>query len=261
MAVTGAVALGGLAISAYGAYQASQAQAEAQKRANALANQPVPQYSASPQLQQYLQQAQTESANPQGYTGAQTGNFNQNIARQLNSRFATATATAGGQASRAINGLNVGDSINATNSFANNDANLLRQNRLSALNRVYQGIGMTQGLQDRNTATALQRRLLTEQALGGAINSNHAYQQQFYGQLGNDITGAAAYKWRGLGGTNGTNPTFTNSPYSDPTMASGLDGSNNYYGGTGSTYYNGDLGGYSSGRYAGARGYNSIRLR
>lgn len=180
----------GVAGNLYSMYQSSQAQKRAQRQLDALNNQPIPQYGVDPAWKRYYQQATNQAANPMGFTGAETGSFQQNLARTLAAQRANATQLSGGNLGRAINSMNVGANVNALNTFAGQDAALRRQQQNAAYGRQAQGAGVFQNVGNMNTQTALSRRLMQEQALGNAIRQQRDYQQNTVSGIGGDLLGA-----------------------------------------------------------------------
>jgi hypothetical protein len=81
------------------------------------------------------------------------------------------------------------ESINALNQFSGNDAALRRSSFNAAMGRQQSAMNMYNDIGRMNTQTALQRRLMKEQALGQAIQSNKAMISNSINNLGGDLMG------------------------------------------------------------------------
>lgn len=132
---------------------------------NQLQKQAMPQYLASTQLN--AAHARAQKMAEMGFTPQETAAFHNNLATSNNTAFANATQASGGQLSGAINAGLQSQNIGALNQFAGQDAALKRENMRHADSFASQ----FQNIQDENTRTALQQRMMREQALGGAVNS------------------------------------------------------------------------------------------
>ena len=166
-----------------------QAQKEAEAKAAQLDAQPVPQYTPDPRLNSFYRQAVAGVASPQGYTGAETAGYNSRLAQLMASRNYNAQNMAGGQLSRAIGGMGNAEAINALNQFSGSDAALRRAAFNAAMGRQQSAMGQYQSLANMNTQQALQRRLMKEQGLGQAIQSNKAMIGSSINNLGQDLMG------------------------------------------------------------------------
>jgi hypothetical protein len=164
-----------------------------QKRAEAeaaqLDRQPVPKYTPDSRLNSFYQQAVAGVANPQGYTGAETAGYKSRLAQLMASREYNALKQSGGQLSGAIGGMSNAESINALNQFSGNDAALRRSAFNAAMGRQQSAMNEYNRLGIMNTQTALQRRLMQEQGLGQAIQSNKAMIANSINNLGGDLMG------------------------------------------------------------------------
>jgi len=199
MPVIAPLAIGGAA-KLYGMYNAYQDEQDARSQLNRLNQQPVPKYNVNSAIARLYGGAANEVARPVGYTGAETNAFNQNMGRGLNTQRANAMNFSGGSGSRAINSVLGGNQLNAYNTFAGQDAALARQYRNAAYSRLMGAGNTMQNIDNQNTQTALQRRLMQEQMLGNAISSNKAYQTNTLNSLGSDLMSAGAM---GIGGGGG----------------------------------------------------------
>lgn len=228
MPVIAPLAIGGLA-KLYGGYQAYQSEQEARDQLNRLNQQPIPKYNVNSAISRLYGGAASEVARPVGYTGAEINAFNQNMGRGLNTQRANAMNFSGGSGSRAINSVLGGNQLNAYNTFAGQDASLARQYRNAAYSRLMGAGNIMQNIDNQNTQTALQRRLMQEQMLGNAISSNRAYQTNALNALGSDLISVGAMGLDG-GGTEkmevGIDPnltSFVNSLKYRPSLTRGLN--------------------------------------
>lgn len=199
---------GGLASKAYGYYQSNQGEQDARNQLNRLNQQPVPKYNVNSAIARLYGGAANEVARPVGYTGAEINAFNQNIGRGLNTQRANAMNFSGGSGSRAINSVLGGNQLNAYNTFAGQDAALARQYRNAAFSRLMGAGNTMQNIDNQNTQTALQRRLMQEQLLGNAISSNRAYQTNALNSLGSDLMSVGAMGIGGGGGVDEVGKTY-----------------------------------------------------
>jgi hypothetical protein len=166
-----------------------QAQKEAEAKAAELDRQPVPQYTPDSRLNSFYQQAVAGVANPQGYTGAETAGYKSRLAELINSRNYNANKIGGGGIGGAIGAMSNAESINALNQFSGNDAALRRSSFNAAMGRQQSAMNEYNRLGIMNTQTALQRRLMKEQALGQAIQSNKAMIGNSLNNIGGDLMG------------------------------------------------------------------------
>lgn len=197
----------GAGLQAYNMYNSWQDKNKAEAAAAQLDRQPVPQYTPDARLNSFYQQAVAGVANPQGYTGAETAGYNSRLAQLMASRNANAERLSGGQLSRAIGGMGNAESINALNQFSGNDAALRRSAYNAAMGRQQSAMGQYQSLANMNTQTALQRRLMKEQGLGQAIQSNKAMISNSLNNLGGDLMGYGMTKDLMAQRMAGANPT------------------------------------------------------
>ena len=187
----------GAAAKGIGAIGSGIQQRRAQQRLDALGRQALPQYEVNPAIARIYSGALGDVASPQGYTGAERANFEQNIGRGLNTQAANARAMGGGSMSRAISGVLSGNQLGQYNQFAAQDAALARQNRNAAYSRLMGAANTMQGISNQNTALAANRRLQQENLLGQAIASQRAYRTNLLGGLGGDLMTAGTYGMAG----------------------------------------------------------------
>lgn len=179
----------GTGLSLFNMNNASNRADQAQAEANRLANVPIAKYTPNSRLLGYYGQAVNDVANPQGYTGAERGRFGSRLSQILATQRANAEQLGGGGVSRAIGAIGNANSINALNDFSANDANLARNYRNQGLSRMGSTISQLQNLDNMNTQVELQRRMMKEQALGNAIQSNRDVVSNGISNLGNDLMG------------------------------------------------------------------------
>ena len=189
----GAVAKGAGAVDSY--FQ----QRKAQRQLDALGREALPMYSVNPAIARLYSGAVGEVARPEGYSGAERGMFQQNLARGLNTQAANARSMGGGSMSRAISGVLAGNQLNQLNQFAAQDAGLARQNRNAAYSRLMGAANTMQGIGNQNTSMLANRRLRQEELLGQAIASQRAYRTNALNSLGSDLTTAGTYGLMGGG--------------------------------------------------------------
>ena len=195
----GLIALG-LVGQAYGLYDAYQKRKAAEGQLSNLNRTALPEYGVAPEMAGYYRTGVDMAANPRGYSAAERGNFRTGISRTLAAQRAAARNITGGSASRALGALDVLPRISAETQLASSDAQLARQQQNLAFGRMYQGASAYQNARNANTQVALQRRLMQEQALGGAIRSQNDYFRNTIGGMGSDLIGAGAMKYMYGGG-------------------------------------------------------------
>lgn len=194
MAGVGALSKGAGAVDSY--FQ----QRKAQRQLDALGREALPMYSVNPAIARLYSGAVGEIARPEGYSGAERGMFQQNLARGLNTQAANARSMGGGSMSRAISGVLAGNQLNQLNQFAAQDAGLARQNRNAAYSRLMGAANTMQGIGNQNTSMLANRRLRQEELLGQAIASQRAYRTNALNSLGSDLLTAGT---KGLYGKEG----------------------------------------------------------
>ena len=182
---------------------------KAARQLRELSKQPLPQYSATPQLQRYYQQALQESRTPEGFTPEQRAQFQGQMGSAINARMAAARGMSGGQLGRAVRGTSIADKLTALNQFAAQDAAIARQNRMAALGRLGGATSQMQSLANQNVGNLYQRRMMTEQALGRAQQQNRDIWQQAIGDTGSDLmsAGTSMYAYNKAYPTNPTGGT------------------------------------------------------
>lgn len=102
-----------------------------------------------------------------GYTPEQSANFRQDLARIGNEDYQNAISMSGGSLSRALNARRTTMRMNALNQFAQGDA----AQRMANIRYDDSITGQMQSLANMETQARLQRRIMLEQAYGGAIKA------------------------------------------------------------------------------------------
>lgn len=198
-----AAAIGGglnLGVTAFRGMNASNERDKQQARLDALTATPLPKFKVSDEIKSIYGQAASEAANPMGFSGAEKNAFNQNLAQNYNTSIYNAINRTGGQTGRFANAVLSGNNVNAMNTFASNDASLARQNRMAALSRMMSGANTIQGIDNQNSQAEIQRRLMTEQALGGAVAQQSQNVDQAWKSVGDLGAMTAGYALSGYGG-------------------------------------------------------------
>jgi hypothetical protein len=155
---------------------------------NKLSKTPQPEYTASKGTLAANQRAQQMSQ--MGYTPSQIAAYKANLGTALNTQFANQRNLAGGNLAGALGARGTAQKLQALNQFAAGDADRQMQNIRYA---DEQTAGL-QRMQNMNTEAAMRRRLLTEQALGAAV------QQGTVNMAGAFDTGASFSKFAAMMG-------------------------------------------------------------
>lgn len=153
---------------------------------NKLSKTPVPEYKASAGTLAANQRAQQMSQ--MGYSPSQAAAFKANMGTALNTQFANQRNLAGGNLAGALGARGTAQKLQAMNQFAVGDADRQMQNIRYA---DEQTAGL-QRMQNMNTEAAMRRRLMTEQALGAAV------QQGTVNMAGAFDTGASFAKFASM---------------------------------------------------------------
>lgn len=153
---------------------------------NKLSKTPVPEYKASAATLAANQRAQQNAQ--MGYTPSQAAAYKANLGTALNTQFANQRNLAGGNLAGALGARGTAQKLQAMNQFAAGDADRQMQNIRYA---DEQTAGL-QRMQNMNTEAAMRRRLMTEQALGAAV------QQGTVNMAGAFDTGASFSKYAKL---------------------------------------------------------------
>lgn len=184
----------GAAAKIYGAYQANERATVAQHKLDELAKIPYSRYSVNPMSQRYGNMALNDITNPQGYSGAETAQFNQNLAKVGQAGYNNGLSIGGGSVAKAVLAGIGSNQVNALNTFAAGNNSIMRQNRNLGYGRYWQAANNSQNIDNMNINTEIQRRMNTEKALGGAVSSNRDYVQGTISNIGSDLIGAGLMK-------------------------------------------------------------------
>lgn len=130
---------------------------------NKLSKTPVPEYKASAGTLAANQRAQQNAQ--MGYTPSQIAAYKANLGTALNTQLANQRNLAGGNLAGALGARGSMQKFMAMNQFAASDADRQQQN----IRYADEQTGKLQNLQNMNTEAALRRRMMTEQALGQAV--------------------------------------------------------------------------------------------
>ncbi len=146
---------------ALGAYEAFQG-ARGLKN---LAGQPMPEYSMSPEFQNYYNMTKDRSA--YGFDPSETANFKQNVAQQQNTGFRQGVQMAGGNLAGALNAGFKAQNLTSMNQFAAQDAQQHRAN----ISQYGGAAGEMMGQENLINQEKIRHRTQLEQAYGGALKA------------------------------------------------------------------------------------------
>lgn len=130
---------------------------------NKLSKTPVPEYKASEATLAANQRAQQMSQ--MGYTPSQIAAYKANLGTALNTQFANQRNLAGGNLAGALGARGSMQKFMALNQFAAGDAD----RQMGNIRYADEQTASLQRMQNMNTEAAMRRRLMTEQALGAAV--------------------------------------------------------------------------------------------
>lgn len=192
MAVTaGILTAAGLAAKGAGLVNSYNRERQAQNQLNQLRQNPMARYQVNPLVRGQFNQAYGEASNPQGYTGAQTMNFRQQLGSILRQRYRNAMNVSGGSGARGVNAVLKGNEIEGVNNFAAGDPTMA--NRRYALGRVDRFANQFQGIDNNNVQTDQNYRLRLESALGNSLATQRNYRQNLISGVGDELLGTAGY--------------------------------------------------------------------
>jgi hypothetical protein len=130
---------------------------------NKLSKTPVPEYKASAGTLAANQRAQQNAQ--MGYTPSQAAAFKANMGTALNTQFANQRNLAGGNLAGALGARGTAQKLQSLNQFAASDAD----RQMGNIRYADEQTAGLQRMQNMNTEAAMRRRLMTEQALGAAV--------------------------------------------------------------------------------------------
>jgi len=124
-----------------------------------------PNYSVSPEM--YNSQQRSFINSKYGFTPQQTGNFNQQLGRNMVGNFRNQVNMGGGSLSQALSSRGNAQNLGALNQFANQDASLLNQN----IRYNDQMNANIQNQLNRRVGQNVAYRMSDEKAVGGSLQS------------------------------------------------------------------------------------------
>jgi hypothetical protein len=193
--VTASIISGGIA--AGRAISGAVRQRKANQALEELQNQPMAQYTVSPELQGAYDQAQQMSQ--RGFTGGEMTGYQSNLAQANNAQYQQARNMAGSSLAGAIGAAIQSQNIGALNQLATSDAEIRRRN----IAQANQLAGDIQQQENLNTGAQRQYRIMQEQAFGQAAQQAR---QDIWGGL-NGIGNAVGMGIMAQGLGNGANAT------------------------------------------------------
>jgi hypothetical protein len=155
---------------------------------NKLSKTPIPEYKASAGTLAANQRAQQNAQ--MGYTPSQTAAYKANLGTALNTQFLNQRNLAGGNLAGALGARGSMQKFMALNQFAAGDAD----RQMGNIRYADEQTAGLQRMQNMNTEAAMRRRLMTEQALGAAV------QQGTVNMAGAFDTGASFSKFASMMG-------------------------------------------------------------
>ena len=165
-----------------------------------------PNYSVSPEM--YNSQQRSFINSKYGFTPQQTGNFNQQLGRNMVGNFRNQVNMGGGNLAQALSSRGNAQNLGALNQFANQDAALLSKN-ISYNDQVNSNI---QNQLNRKVGQDVAYRMSDEKYIGGSLSSG----------LGNLASGMNSMSSNAGGGGTQT-PTNTQQPFQYPTSTETYD--------------------------------------
>jgi hypothetical protein len=155
---------------------------------NKLSKTPLPEYKASAATLAANQRAQQNAQ--MGYTPSQIAAYKANLGTALNTQFANQRNLAGGNLAGALGARGTAQKLQSLNQFAASDAD----RQMGNIRYADEQTAGLQRMQNMNTEAAMRRRLMTEQALGAAV------QQGTVNMAGAFDTGASFSKFASMMG-------------------------------------------------------------
>lgn len=194
-----ATAAVGAGTAIYSNVQANKREKRAQNALSALSKEAMPEYAPTPQQKQYESLVLNGLINPRGLPAAQRAASQEATTRAINTNLYNMRGVTGGNQSRLLGNALTPVALDASNEAALLDVKLKNDNYNRMLG-AYGGVAnASQRISDMNTGGALNRRLLTERALGNSVLQNQAFKQQSLSNFSSDLMGAggslAAYKY------------------------------------------------------------------
>lgn len=199
MAVAAGAAIVGAGLGIYSAVRAHNKETEARNQLDAERRLPMARYGITPAQSRYGQFALNDINNPQGFSGADTQQFNDNLAKVSYSAYNNGINAGGGSLSKAILANNLGYQTDAINKFAVANEGIRRSNRNSGYSRYGNFANTEQSVANQNTGFDQNYQVQLEKALGESIRQQSDVQSQTYNNFSNDLMGAGASYLAGSG--------------------------------------------------------------
>jgi hypothetical protein len=171
-----------------------------------LKKQERPNYTVSPEM--YNSQQRSFINSKYGFTPQQTGNFNQQLGRNMVGNFRNQVNMGGGNLAQALSSRGNAQNLGALNQFANQDAALLNQN----IRYNDQMNANIQNQLNRRVGQNVAYRMSDERAVGGSLQSGLTNLASGMNSMGSNAGG---------GGTQ--TPTNTQQPFQYPTSTETYD--------------------------------------
>ena len=186
--ISAGIAGAGLAIKGVSAYSQNR---RAKKGLEALNEQPEAQYSVSPELKGAYDTALANSKT--GHSPEEEAAFSQKMARSSATATRSALDAGGGNMASTINAGLMANEIGAINQFAASGAQL-KQQKINTAADLARAI---QSQENLGTGATIQKRMMLEQAYGGALAKSNENMQQAVGDAGElAMTGINAQRGR-----------------------------------------------------------------
>ncbi len=205
----------------YEAYQGSKALKN-------LQGQPMPEYSMSPEYTDYFNQTKQRSGF--GFDPSEKAAFNQNIAQQQNTGFQQGIQQSGGNLAQALSAGFGAQNLQAQNHFAEQNAQLHRQN----LADYGQAAGQMQNQENLINQQKIQRRTQLEQQYGGALNAGLS---NITSGLMSGIGLGVLNKQQGYSGGGFMSPNLAGNNFQNPYTPTPLTGQSPYSPSLNTNYY------------------------
>ena len=198
VALATGMAIAGGAAKAAGAVDSIISQRRLERQLKDLNKTPMARFQVDSKIEDLYRQSVGEASNPRGFSGANYSGFRKNLGSVQRGRFANAISASGGQGSRAINAVLVGQELDSLGNYFTADENIRRGNRQSALSRSGTYANVFQNIRNQNTSNDINYRMQLERGLGDGIRSQKDYRRGMLSSMGGDLLTAGIMK--GFGG-------------------------------------------------------------
>lgn len=172
--------------------QAKNRERRAQSALDDLSKEKLPEYTQTPEMSSYYSRILNNTVNPRGISAADKANAQRGATDAINTTLYNIRGQSGGNTSRFLAGALTPALLNANTNVALADARMKNENYNRSLSMLGGLVSGVQNLGNMNTTAAMNRRLMTEQALGGSILQNQAYRTQAANNFASDAMGAGA---------------------------------------------------------------------